>query len=60
MDIRINNKDAKSFYIAKGAVDSDFRIIQVSNPKLEIEMDVSGGGLAQTLDQILSTFKFLE
>ena len=59
VDIKVDNVDAKMFDIHKGA-DSDYRIVQISNPAIEIEMNISGGGLSRDLDQILSTFKFIE
>ena len=56
--ILVGKIDAVSFDIQKGRVDADFRVVQTSNPKLEMEMDISGGGLAGTFNQMLSTVEF--
>ncbi|KKS21605.1 MAG: hypothetical protein UU78_C0035G0022, partial [Candidatus Roizmanbacteria bacterium GW2011_GWC2_41_7] len=49
-----------SFYLHYGA-DSDFHTVQTTeDPRIELEMNVAGGGLDQTFDQILSTFRFLD
>jgi len=57
-DIKVGNVVAKGLDVVKGVVDSNYKVVQIVNPKIEIEMYVSGGGLERTFDQILSTFKF--
>jgi hypothetical protein len=56
--INVGDRVGNAIDIRKGKVDSDYIVIQLLEPKLEIEMNVSGGGLAKQFDQILSTFKF--
>jgi len=58
VDTYLDGKEAKSIYLTEGA-DGDYHIIQITNPiKLQLKMYIAGGGLGQTFDQILSTFRF--
>ncbi|KKR72499.1 hypothetical protein A3A55_00760 [Candidatus Roizmanbacteria bacterium RIFCSPLOWO2_01_FULL_40_14] len=58
--VDLGGKNAASFYLHYGA-DSDFHTVQTTeDPRIELEMNVAGGGLDQTFDQILSTFRFLD
>ncbi len=57
-DITLDNIPAKSFYIY-GGVDNAFHVIQTTQkPTLELKMYVAGGGLDQTFNNILKSFKF--
>lgn len=57
-DMLVDGKNAVSFYLV-GGVDNAFHIVQITNdPKIELKMNVAGGGLESTFNKILSTFKF--
>lgn len=60
--IRLGEKSAKSYYVAvAGGPDNDYHIVQTNeSPLIELRMYISGGGLDQKFDQILSTLKFLD
>jgi hypothetical protein len=55
-DITVGGVVARSAYLNYGTVDADFRVVQTFS--IELKMNISGGGLDNTFDQILSTFKF--
>jgi hypothetical protein len=59
-DSLINNVDIQKFDIKTGLVDSDYRIVQIIDKNIEFQMYVAGGGLSNSFDQILSTFKFTD
>lgn len=54
----LSGKKAISFFATEG-LNSDFHFIQtLEDPSIEFKMNVAGGGLEATFDQILSTLKF--
>lgn len=53
--IKVNNIDAKSFYISEG-VDAAYHIVQLSGTApLQLKANIAGGGLDRTFTHILST-----
>lgn len=58
--IKLAGVDAVSFYLL-GDIDYAYHIVQtVKEPLIELKMDVSGGLLDDSFNQLLSTFKFLD
>lgn len=57
----LGGKTAVKADLKYGITDSDFQIVQTTGtPLIQLKMDVSGGGLTSTFDQILSTLKFTD
>lgn len=58
-EVTIDNRNANRFELLKGLVNANFEIIQISEPKIEIEVYLDLGDQRIFIDDILSTFKFL-
>jgi hypothetical protein len=60
-EVELDKVNARSFYVLEGITDSSYHIVQTTEPPIvEIKMNISGGGLEKTFNQILSTFRFLD
>jgi hypothetical protein len=59
-DANIGGRVARRFELIKSAevVGANYEIIQFSEPKIEVEMNLSGGELREVFEQIVSTIKF--
>jgi hypothetical protein len=59
VDNALGGRKAKSFYLG-GGPDYAYHIVQTTEePRIELKMNVAGGGLNDTFGKILSTFTFL-